>query len=94
MNRGSVRDILWVLPVAYSLGPLLQQRQVFGQRVRMLRRIEQARGTRVIAMIHRQESVAILGIPVANPIDIRDRAGEPARSMTSRTPSRCCGPSA
>ncbi len=72
MNLGSLWDIFWVLLIAYSLWPIFQQRQIFSQRVQMLRRIEQARGTRVIAMIHRQESVAILGIPVANYIDIED----------------------
>ena len=72
MNLGSLWNIFWVLLIVSSLWPLFQQRQIFSQRVQMLRRIEQARGTRVIAMIHRQESVAILGIPVANYIDIED----------------------
>jgi len=72
MNLGSIWNVFWVLLIFYSLWPLFQQRQVFSQRVGMLRRIEQNRGTRVIAMIHRQESVAILGIPLASYIDIED----------------------
>jgi ClpP class serine protease len=72
VNLGSVWNFFWVLLVLYSLWPLFQQRQVLAQRVAMLRRIEQARGSRVIAMIHRQESLAILGIPVASYIDIED----------------------
>jgi ClpP class serine protease len=72
LNFTSIWDVFWVLLILYSLWPLFQQRQIFSQRVAMLRRIEQARGSRVIAMIHRQESVAILGIPIANYIDIED----------------------
>jgi ClpP class serine protease len=41
-------------------------------RVRMLRTIEVKRGSRVIAMIHREERLALLGFPLARYIDIHD----------------------
>ena len=41
-------------------------------RLRLMRKIEVARGSRVIALIHRQESMSILGFPIARYIDIQD----------------------
>ena len=41
-------------------------------RVRALEALEEARGTRVIAMIHRQETVGFLGVPLFRFIDIED----------------------
>src|SRR3954465_6731698 len=54
--------------------------QVFGgsgrglekQRSAAIGRIEEARKSRVIAMIHRQESASVLGVPVAGSISIDD----------------------
>ena len=52
--------------------------QVFGgrgpdkQRAALLGQFEEARKSRVIAMIHRQESASILGVPVAASISIDD----------------------
>src|SRR4051812_4324216 len=54
--------------------------QVFGgggrglekQRSAAIGRIEEARKSRVIAMIHRQESASILGVPVSASISIDD----------------------
>ena len=41
-------------------------------RAEVLRRFEQERGTRVIALIHRQDTASILGVPVASYISIED----------------------
>jgi ClpP class serine protease len=52
--------------------------QIFGghgvdkQRAALLGQFEEARKSRVIAMIHRQESASILGVPVAGSISIDD----------------------
>src|SRR5438128_733682 len=52
--------------------------QVFGgrgpdkQRATLLGQFEESRKSRVIAMIHRQESASILGVPVAGSISIDD----------------------
>lgn len=37
----------------------------------MLRRIEQGRGSRVIALIHRQETMSLLGISILRYLDIQ-----------------------
>jgi len=42
------------------------------KRGRALRALEQARGTRVIALIHRQETIGFLGVPLYRFIDIDD----------------------
>ena len=42
------------------------------RRTRALEALQRARGTRVIAMIHRQETVGFLGVPLFRFIDIDD----------------------
>jgi ClpP class serine protease len=42
------------------------------RRARALSALQQARGTRVIAMIHRQETIGLLGVPLYRFIDIDD----------------------
>jgi ClpP class serine protease len=41
-------------------------------RIRLLERFQGERKSRVIAMIHRQETVSVFGVPVGNFIDIED----------------------
>jgi ClpP class serine protease len=65
-------NLLWLFLILSSLTPVLQQRWLEMQRMRLLRKIEKQRGSRAIALIHRQESIRLLGIPVARYIDIED----------------------
>ena len=55
-----------------SLAPVLRQRMLEASRVRLLRKLEEARKSRVITLIHRQETLALLGLPLARYIDIND----------------------
>lgn len=74
-GRGSALDfwtLLWVLVLASALWPMVQARWLELARLRALRRLERQRGTRVVTLIHRQESRTFLGIPVARYIDIDD----------------------
>jgi len=68
----SVLDVLWIIFILYSLLPLYHRRKLAAQRINLLRRLEKDRGSRVITMIHRQESISLLGIPLARYIDIED----------------------
>ena len=52
--------------------PVAQQQMVRTRRLRAIRDLETERRTRVIALIHRQERVAFLGIPFYRYIDIND----------------------
>ena len=65
-------NIIWLFFLVSSLAPLVKQRILDSSRLRLMRKIEEARGSRVIALIHRQESMSILGIPIARFIDIQD----------------------
>lgn len=55
-----------------SVQPLIRQKMIEAARQRLLHEIERQRGTRVIALIHRQETFSFLGFPVARYIDIQD----------------------
>jgi ClpP class serine protease len=68
----SIFDLFWIFFIISSLQPIIRQKMLEAARVRLLRQIEEARGTRVIAIIHRQETLALLGFPVARYIDIQD----------------------
>lgn len=53
--------------------PVLSRRALQARRARALRALERARGgTRLIALIHRQETVGVLGVPFYRFIDIED----------------------
>jgi ClpP class serine protease len=64
--------ILTLLFIAFFLVPVLTRRTLEWRRLRALHALEQARGARVIAMIHRQETVGFLGVPLFRFIDIED----------------------
>ena len=69
-------EIWTVLLVAFLLFifavPFVQQQITRARRLRAIRDLEAERRTRVIALIHRQERVAFLGIPFYRYIDIND----------------------
>jgi len=64
--------LFWLLLLFSALTPVLQRRWLDAQRLRTLHLIERRRGTRVITLIHRQESISFLGLPLARYIDIED----------------------
>lgn len=65
-------NLFWIFLVIASLYPLVRQNMVEAARMRLLRALEVKRGSRVIALIHRQESMSFLGFPLARYIDIQD----------------------
>jgi ClpP class serine protease len=71
-GRMGLTDFIWLYLLISILTPMLQRRWIETQRVRMIRRVEQMRGSRVITLIHRQESFAFLGVPFARHINIED----------------------
>jgi ClpP class serine protease len=52
--------------------PVLAQRVLAARRARALDALQRSRGTRVIALIHRQETVGFLGVPFFRFLDIDD----------------------
>src|SRR6478735_5561850 len=66
--------VLIVLVVIFLtvIAPLMRQRSVVAARTRKLRGLQRDRGTVVITMIHRQEQIGLLGVPLVRFIDIDD----------------------
>lgn len=65
-------DLFWIFLVISSLQPWWQKRQIEIRRVQTLQAFEQQRRSRVILLIHRQESLSFLGIPISRYISIED----------------------
>jgi ClpP class serine protease len=65
-------DIFWIFLVGASVLPAIRQQLLVMARLRKLRELEKKRESRVIALIHRQETMAFLGIPLFRYIDIDD----------------------
>jgi len=69
---GNWGNLFWLFLMMASLEPWLRQRILENMRVRLMRDLEKKRDSRVIALIHRQETVSFLGFPMARYIDIQD----------------------
>jgi ClpP class serine protease len=65
-------NLFWIFLVISTLQPIIQRRMMESRRVATLRSFEQRRQTRVILLIHRQESISLLGIPLSRFISIED----------------------
>ncbi len=65
-------DLIWVFFLFSSLQPLFQRRRTESRRVSSLKEIERQRNSRVILLVHRQESISLLGIPLSRYITIED----------------------
>ncbi len=68
----SIFDLFWLFLIILSFMPLMRQRMLEAARLRVMRRLEKKHGSRVITMIHRQESRSLLGIPFMKFIDMED----------------------
>ncbi len=71
--RRLLRIANWLVWLIVALAVISQAFGIFGTdraRTKLLERFQSERKSRVIAMIHRQETVSVLGVPVSNIIDI------------------------
>ena len=68
----SVGDIFWLFFMFTALQPVLRQRMMDAMRTRKIARLEGGRNSRVILLVHRQETMRLLGFPIARYIDIND----------------------
>jgi ClpP class serine protease len=64
--------IIWLLFLFFALQPVIAARWLKSVRAGKLRQLQSERGSRAIAVIHRQESMRLLGIPIARYIDMDD----------------------
>ncbi|CAD5245156.1 SDH family Clp fold serine proteinase [Thermococcus camini] len=70
---GFFGSLLWWLFFMYILlWPQMQYRSLQMARARLLKRLSEKRGSTVITMIHRQESIGLFGIPFYKFISVED----------------------
>jgi ClpP class serine protease len=65
-------SLLWLFFIISSLQPVIKQKMMEAARWRMLETLESQRKSRVITLIHRQETLSLLGFPLVRYIDIDD----------------------
>ncbi|MCE5254419.1 MAG: ATP-dependent Clp protease proteolytic subunit [Actinomycetia bacterium] len=65
-------NLLWIFLILIALQPVVHQRMLASSRMRALARMEKERQSRVITLIHRQETMSFLGFPLTRFIDIDD----------------------
>src|SRR5258705_12962031 len=65
-------QLLWFFFVLSALQPVVQKHVLEVARKRRIMRFERKRNSRVIALVHRQETMSFLGFPIVRYIDIND----------------------
>jgi ClpP class serine protease len=68
-------DLLWLFFIISALQPLAQKHLLALSRRRLLYEIARKRNATVVTLIHRQETLSLLGIPLLRHIDIDDSQG-------------------
>ena len=68
----STTDFIWIFFLLSALQPVMQRKFLQFQRAREIARLQKRRGSRVILMIHRQETMSFLGFPILRYIDVHD----------------------
>lgn len=67
-----LRTLFWLLLVVLLLFQFFRSPSLEGKRLEAIEAIQKERGSRVITLIHREETVNLFGIPVNKYIDIDD----------------------
>jgi len=65
-------DLFWIFFMISALQPILRKRILEASRQKLIGRIEKKRKSRVILLVHRQETMSFLGFPFMRYIDIHD----------------------
>src|ERR1700688_4911005 len=68
----SFTDLFWLFFMFSAIQPMLRQRVQDAMRMRKIAQLEALRNSRVILLVHRQETMRLLGFPIARYIDIHD----------------------
>jgi len=67
-----VFQIFWIFIMIVALIPVIQRHMLEAGRLKFIKKLEKSHKSRVIALIHRQETMKLLGFPVMRYIDIQD----------------------
>lgn len=68
----TMSDLLWLAFIAVAMEPMLRQRILLVMRARKIAQFQARRKSRVITLVHRQETMRLLGFPLVRYIDIDD----------------------
>ena len=72
MENFDITSLFWLLFLLSALQPMFQRRMLEAMRQRKIMQIEKKRNSRVILLVHRQETMSFLGFPVMRFIDMND----------------------
>lgn len=72
MKLGDILNVVWIFLLLSTVFPLLTKRTMEARRRMLMDSIERKRGSRLITLIHRQETMSFLGVPISRYIDIED----------------------
>ena len=67
-----ISSLFWIFFILMALQPVLKKKFQMAMRQRLIANFEKKRGSRVIVLIHRQETMSLLGFPILRYIDIDD----------------------
>jgi ClpP class serine protease len=67
-----IGELFWIFFALTALQPAIKQRLLEASRQRLIHEIERRRKSRVILLVHRQETMSLLGFPLMRYIDVND----------------------
>ncbi|RMF19588.1 MAG: hypothetical protein D6758_01670 [Gammaproteobacteria bacterium] len=67
-----ITQLFWLFFILTAIQPVLRQRMLETARIKGIAKLEKARKSRVIMMVHRQETMSLLGFPLMRFIDVQD----------------------
>src|ERR1700674_4534143 len=70
--RSDPMELFWLFFMFSALQPVIKQRLLEATRKRLMARIERERKSRVVLLVHRQETMSFLGFPILRYIDVND----------------------
>ncbi|GIV33531.1 MAG: serine protease [Chitinophagales bacterium] len=85
MDSPGIGNLFWIFLMIVSLQPILRQKLIESARLRLIANIEKLRKSRVITIVHRQESMSLLGFPVMRFISMED-SEEVLRALEATSP--------
>ncbi|MCX8051467.1 MAG: ATP-dependent Clp protease proteolytic subunit [Chlorobi bacterium] len=65
-------SLFWLFVMISSLQPIIRQRLIEAARQRLIARIEEQRKSRLILIVHRQETMRLLGFPLVKYLTMED----------------------
>jgi len=78
--------VFWIFIMLTALQPVLKQKLLENARQKLIAALEKKRGSRLIVLVHRQETMSLLGFPVFRYINIED-SEEIIRAIQMTDPS-------